>query len=48
MINSNGNPMPLIQQFMGNATPELRNQVLGRAKQLGVPNNILTQIQNIK
>ena len=48
MINSNGNPMPLIQQFMGNAKPEVRQGILQRAKQLGAPDNILSQIQNIK
>ena len=48
MINSNGNPMPLIQQFMGNANPEIKQGVLQRAKALGVPDNILSQIQNFK
>jgi hypothetical protein len=47
MINSNGNPMPLIQQIMGN-NPEMKQQVLARAKNLGAPDNILSQIQNLK
>ena len=48
MTNSNGNPMPLIQQIMGNSKPEMKEQVLSRAKQLGAPDNILSQIQNMK
>ena len=40
--------MPLIQQFMGNAKPEMKQQILSRAKQLGAPDNILSQIQNMK
>ena len=48
MINGNGNPMPLIQQFMGNANPEIKQQILSKAKQLGAPDNILSQIQNLK
>ena len=47
-IQNNGNPMPLIQQFMGNAKPEMKQQILSRAKQLGAPDNILSQIQNMK
>ena len=37
------NPQDLIQQMIGQATPQ---DVFIRAKQLGVPENILAQIQN--
>ena len=47
MISSNANPMPLIQQFFGNAKPEMKQGLLQQAKQLGCPDNILSQIQNL-
>lgn len=40
--------MPLIQQFMGNTDPQIKQQILTRAKQLGAPDNILSQVQNMK
>jgi len=47
-MQSNGNPQALLQQMMGNATPEQKKDLLSRAKQYGVPDNILSQIQNMK
>ena len=47
MINNNANPMPLIQQFLGNVKPEMKQGLLQQAKQLGCPDNILSQIQNL-
>lgn len=40
------NPQDLIQQMIGQATPQQVQDVFIRAKQLGVPENILAQIQN--
>ena len=48
LMNSNGNPEPLISQLMGNATPEQKQSILTQAKQYGVPDNILARLQNIK
>jgi hypothetical protein len=48
MMSNNGNPMPLIQQIMGNSSPEFKKQILTRAKELGAPDNILSQVQNFK
>lgn len=46
---SNGsNPEDLMKQMMGNATPQQMEQVLTQAKQYGVPDNVLNQIQNMK
>lgn len=39
--------MPLIQQIMGN-NPEMKQQVLAKAKNLGAPDSVLSQIQNLK
>lgn len=48
LMNNNGDPRPLIQQFMGNTSPEEKQKILTQAKQLGVPDNVLSQIQNMK
>ena len=48
MNSSNSNPQALLQQFMGNATPEQRETLLKQAKTYGVPDNILTMVQNMK
>lgn len=45
---NNANPQELIKQAVGKATPQQIQNVLMQAKQLGVPDNILAQIQNMK
>lgn len=40
--------MAIIKQFMGNATTEQKELLFRQAKNYGVPENILAQIQNIK
>lgn len=45
---NNANPQALIQQIMSQANPQQIQSVLNQAKQLGVPDNILAQIQNMK
>ena len=46
--NSGMNPQNLIQQMIGQANPNQIQNVLSQAKQLGVPDTILAQIQNMK
>lgn len=48
-INSGTNPQDFMQQMMknGNVTPEQMSNVLNQAKQMGVPNEILSQVQNM-
>ena len=48
LMQSNGNPQTLLQQLMSNTTPEQKKDLLGRAKQYGCPDNVLSQIQNMK
>jgi len=48
LMNNNGNPEQLVNQLIGNATPEQRTSILKQAKQYGVPDNILSKIQNIR
>lgn len=47
-MQNNGNPQAMIQQMMSNATPEQRQNLLQQAKGYGVPNEILSKIQNMK
>lgn len=47
LMQNNGDPSSLIKQILGNATPEQRQNLLTQAKQYGVPDNILSAIQNM-
>lgn len=47
-LQNNGNPQSMVQQMMSNATPEQRESLLKQAKQYGVPDNVLSKIQNMK
>lgn len=46
--NSGANPQMLMKQMMSNIDKNSMQQVLTQAKQFGVPDNVLQQIQNIK
>lgn len=48
LMNSNGNPEGALKQLFGNATPEQRQQVLNQARGYGVPNEVLSRLQNMK
>ena len=47
-MQNNGNPNDIIQQMFKNASPEQRQNVLSQAKNYGVPENILSKLQNLK
>lgn len=47
-MNSGTDPQALMRQMMGNMDNSQIQQVLGQAKNMGVPDNILNQIQNMK
>lgn len=47
-MRNNGNPTPMLQQLMKNATPEQRENLFKQCKQYNVPDNILSQLQNMK
>ena len=47
-MQNNGNPQSIIQQMMNNATPEQKESLFKQARQYGVPNDILSKIQNMK
>ena len=44
--NSNGNPMDLFKQVTNGYSPEQMNNLFARAKQMGVPDDVLKQLQN--
>jgi hypothetical protein len=46
-MRSNGNPQDLLRQYMSNSSPEQIQHVLQQAKRYGVPDNILSQMQNL-
>lgn len=45
--NSGANPQDFMKQIMGRATPEQMQNVLNQAKNMGVPPEILNQVQNM-
>lgn len=47
-MQSGTNPQALMKQMMSNMNNGQIQQVLTQAKNLGVPDNILRQMQNIK
>ena len=46
-MNSGTNPQSLMRQMMNGATPEQMQNVLTQAKNMGVPPEILNQVQNM-
>ena len=48
LMQNNGNPQELVKQIMGNVSPEQKQSLLSQMKQYGCPNNILSQLQNMK
>ena len=47
-INSGANPMQFMKQVMGNVSPQQMQDIMTQAKQFGVPDQVLQQIQNMK
>lgn len=43
---SNGNPMDLFKQITNGYTPEQMTSLFDRARQMGVPDDVLKQVQN--
>lgn len=48
MMNNGSDPKSIARQMMGNITPEQTSNILSMAKQYGVPDEILSQLQNNK
>ena len=47
-MQNGANPQDLMKQMMGNADNNQMQSVLSQARNLGVPDNILQQIQNTR
>ena len=47
-MNSGTNPQSLMKQMMGNMNNNQIQNAMTQAKQFGVPDNILNQMQNMK
>lgn len=47
-MNSGTNPQSLMKQMMGNMDNNQIQSAMTQAKQFGVPDNILNQMQNMK
>ena len=48
MMTNGTDPKAVAKQMMGNMTPEQTSNVLSMAKQYGVPDEVLSQLQNNK
>ena len=48
LIQSNGDPRGIVQQLFKSATPEQKQNLLNQMKQYNCPENILSQLQNMK
>jgi hypothetical protein len=48
MMQANTDPRGFLKQIMGNASPEQIQNVMQVGKQFGVPDSVLSQIQNMK
>lgn len=48
LMQNNGNPETMIQQMFKNSTAEQRQNILNQAKNYGVPDKLLSQLQNLK
>lgn len=46
--NNGTNPQSMLKQMMGKMSPQQMQGVMQQAKSMGCPDNILSQIQNLK
>ena len=48
IMNNGGNPKSIIRQMLNASTPDNISHLFNQAKMIGVPDNILSQIQNFR
>jgi hypothetical protein len=48
MMQAGTDPKGFLKQIMGNATPQQVQNVMQMGKQIGVPDSVLSEIQNLK
>ena len=48
LMQNNGNPQGLVKQIMGNISPEQKQNLLNQCKAYGMPEELLSKLQNMK
>ena len=48
LMQNKNNPQDLVNQIFGSISPEQKQGLLKQMKQYGCPDNILSQLQNMK
>lgn len=48
LMQNNGNPQGLVKQIMGNISPEQKQGLLNQCKAYGMPEELLSKLQNMK
>ena len=48
LMQNKNNPQDLVNQIFGSISPEQKQGLLNQMKQYGCPDNILSQLQNMK
>lgn len=48
LMQNKNNPQDLVNQIMNSISPEQKQNLLNQMKQYGCPNEILSQLQNMK
>ena len=48
LMQNRNNPQDLVNQIMSNISPEQKQNLLNQMKSYGCPDNILSQLQNMK
>lgn len=48
LMQNNGNPQGLVNQIMGNISPEQKQNLLNQCKAYGMPEELLSKLQNMK
>ena len=48
LMQNKNNPQDLVNQIMGNITPEQKQNLLNQCKAYGMPEQLLSKLQNMK
>ena len=48
LMQGKNNPQDLVNQIMGNISPEQKQNLLNQMKSYGCPNDLLSKLQNMK
>ena len=48
LMQNNGNPQGLVKQMMGNMPTEQKQNLLNQCKSYGMPEHLLSKLQNMK